>query len=61
MASADKTPPPRTLSDYLPWIFIVVAVGGIAWLVMNAAPEKRMSCTSGVQTSLYSFGTCTTN
>jgi hypothetical protein len=41
------------------WIFVVVSLAGIAWMIYDIPHEKRLNCSSGSQSSLIGFGTCT--
>jgi hypothetical protein len=41
------------------WIFVVVSVAGIAWMIIDIPREKSLNCSSGPQSSLIGFGTCT--
>jgi hypothetical protein len=67
--SSDKKTPPKPLPFGQPekpnWVtrgliigFLVLAVGGMIWMIKNDSGEKRLTCHSNVASSLTGFGSC---
>jgi hypothetical protein len=40
-------------------LFVILAIGGIAWMMMSVPREGTIVCRSDAPASLIGFGTCT--